>query len=133
MSLKRVTSGFTVCSGGVAMLEQSQDIPPYGQSEVELEPSQSARLPPSAFTLLVTDDDPDILLYLRLIFQRLGFHVIATASPYDAIAICQHQAISLVISDIMKPGLNGFELLKRLRSTGQTRHLPFIFVTALND
>ena len=38
------------------MLEQSHDIPPQGQSEVTGEPSQSARLPPSAFTLLITDD-----------------------------------------------------------------------------
>ncbi len=115
------------------MLEHSPDIPPQGQSEAEPEPSQSVRLPPNAFTLLITDDEPAMLTFLRLVFERLGFQVIVTASPYDAIAICEHQAISLVISDILKPELSGFELLKRLRSNVTTRHLPFIFASTQSD
>jgi CheY-like chemotaxis protein len=115
------------------MVEQSPDIPPQGQSKAESEPGQSARLPPSAFTLLITDDDPDMLTLLRLIFERLGFRVIVTASAVDAIGICEQQAISLVISDILKPDVDGFELLRRLRSDAQTRDLPFIFASTQSD
>ncbi len=115
------------------MREPSSDIPPQRQSEVAGESSQVARLPPSAFTLLVTDDDPEVLTLRRLVFERLGFQVIVTASPYDAIALCEQQAISLVISDIMKPDVDGFELLRRLRSKAATRDLPFIFVSTQSD
>ena len=74
-----------------------------------------------------------MLILLRLVFERLGFQVIATASPDDTIAICEQQAISLVISDILKPELDGFELLKRLRRNAKTRHLPFIFASTQSD
>lgn len=66
----------------------------------------------------------------RTIFERIGLQVVDTWSPLDAIHICQTHPVALVISDIMKPEMDGFQMLEHLRSDPRTAHIPVIFVTA---
>lgn len=86
----------------------------------------------ASYPILVTDDDPMSRGLHHAIFDQYGLKLIETRSSADALRICQTQSISLVISDIMKPHMNGLEMLQSLRSDPHTEHIPFIFVTAAN-
>jgi response regulator RpfG family c-di-GMP phosphodiesterase len=66
--------------------------------------------------VLVTDDDTMSRALYRAIFDQYGLNLIETRSSADALHTCQTQPISLVISDIMKPHMNGLEMLQMLRS-----------------
>lgn len=80
--------------------------------------------------VLVTDDDSMSRALHRAIFNQYGLNVIETRSSDSALEICQTQRISLVISDIMKPHMDGLEMLQYLRADPRTEHIPLIFVTA---
>jgi two-component system cell cycle response regulator len=55
----------------------------------------------------------------------------ATNGP-EAIAICETGGCDLVLFDMMMPGMDGFEVCRRLRAGSRTAHLPIILVTALD-
>lgn len=80
--------------------------------------------------ILLTDDDHNVLTLLQLMLERLGLSVVCTPSAEEALAMCRTMPISLVISDVMKPGMSGFELLKHLRADPATRHIPLMFLSA---
>jgi CheY-like chemotaxis protein len=81
--------------------------------------------------ILVTDDDKFLLELHRRILKREGYaDVICTPDAIEALRICQSQPVALVISDMMKPGINGLDLLRLLRTDPTTRHIRFMFVTA---
>ncbi len=84
-------------------------------------------------TILIIEDDPRIASALSLRFRDQGYE---TAIANDAI-MGFDQAVrrrpDLVLLDIQLPGGNGLELAQRLRSQSETRHIPFILVTASKD
>ena len=80
--------------------------------------------------VLLSDDDSIVMDLLRLILERFGLTVVCTPSGEDALAMCRTMPISLVISDVMKPGMDGFTLLKHLRADPATRDIPVMFVSA---
>jgi len=82
--------------------------------------------------ILVTDDDPMSRALHRAIFEQHGLTIIETRSSVDALDVCLQQPISLIISDIMKPQMDGLVMLQNLRSDPRTNHIPLIFVTAAN-
>jgi DNA-binding response OmpR family regulator len=78
--------------------------------------------------LLIVDDDASITDYLKRGLSLEGFSVQVAASGEAALAILREQHQDLVILDWMLPGIDGLEVLKRLRKVDQ--HLPVIFLTA---
>jgi CheY-like chemotaxis protein len=83
-----------------------------------------------AHPILVTDDDMMSRALHRAILDQYALRMIETRTSADALSICQTQSVSLVISDIMKPHMDGLEMLRHLRADSQTEHIPLIFVTA---
>ena len=77
-------------------------------------------------TLLVADDEPDIVDLLREYFEGAGFDVLAATSGEQALAAAAHDP-DLVLLDVSMPGLDGYETCRRLRG-----HLscPILFLTA---
>ena len=84
----------------------------------------------TSLPILWTDDDPSVLILGRMLLERQGFEVITSPDSREAISICQTRPLACVISDIMKPEVNGLELLRILRSGPLTAELPFMFVTS---
>jgi DNA-binding response OmpR family regulator len=78
--------------------------------------------------LLIIDDDASITDYLKRGLSLEGFSVQVAASGEAALAVLREQHQDLVILDWMLPGIDGLEVLKRLRSVDE--HLPVIFLTA---
>ena len=84
-------------------------------------------------TILIVDDDPDGREVLVRIVQNLGYRPLAFGSGAQCLAGVQGQRIDLALLDIMMPEMNGYELMKELKSQPEFAELPVIMVTAKSD
>jgi len=83
--------------------------------------------------ILVVDDH---FANVKLLEARLGaeyFEVLTTLNGADALAFAQNGQCDLVISDVMMPGMDGYEVFAALQHNPQTAQIPVIFVTAQDD
>jgi two-component system phosphate regulon response regulator PhoB/two-component system alkaline phosphatase synthesis response regulator PhoP len=80
--------------------------------------------------VLVADDDEDVLELISLQLERGNIDVIQARDGEQALAMTQERDPDLVVLDVMMPGLNGYEVVKRLRAEEETGNLPVILVTA---
>ena len=86
----------------------------------------------SDFTVLVVDDDPDLLEVLVIIFEGEGFKVFSAGDGGEAINLVKSKNIDVVVSDIRMPTVGGVELLKQIKQ--HNPHKPIvIFVTGFSD
>jgi adenylate cyclase len=83
-------------------------------------------------TILVVDDTPANLKLLADILTFRGYRVVTAADGLEALAAMGRQQPDLVLSDIMMPGLNGYELTQRIRADPATALLPVVLVTAMD-
>ena len=82
--------------------------------------------------LMVVDDDPDVLVILRVALERIGgFDVQCHDDPVEALEQIDACKPQLLILDVMMPGLDGPTLLRELRRRGNT--VPTVFLTAKGD
>ena len=77
--------------------------------------------------LLIVEDEPEMLLFLKRFFQRKGYTVTAVASGEEAWAAVSETEYDLVISDLVLEKMSGMELLKKTRAID--KDLPFIIIT----
>ena len=82
--------------------------------------------------LLVVDDQPINIQVMYRCFAG-DYQVFMATSGEQALSICASNAPDLILLDVVMPGLDGFEVCKRLKADDVTRHIPVIFVTAHND
>lgn len=73
-----------------------------------------------AVRILFVDDEELILKALRRSLQREGYELFFSSRPAEAIAIVEAQQVDVVVSDYMMPGMNGVEVLARLREKHPT-------------
>ena len=78
--------------------------------------------------ILVVDDEADSREILQMALSRTGAHVLTASSADEALEILAANEINVLVSDIGMPGKDGYELIHRLRETGQK--VPAIAVTA---
>jgi DNA-binding response OmpR family regulator len=83
--------------------------------------------------ILVADDDDGMRQLLRLIFARAGFDVIEAASGEQALARAVDSEPSVILLDIMMPGMDGYDTCRQLKSDQRTQGVPVIFVSAIED
>src|SRR3954469_16682087 len=83
--------------------------------------------------ILVVDDTPANLNVLSSILTQQGYKVRPANSGELALMVTQHAPPDLILLDIQMPGLDGFEVCKRLKEHDQTRDIPIIFISALDD
>jgi DNA-binding response OmpR family regulator len=81
--------------------------------------------------ILVADDEPAIVAVMRGRLEQEGFAVRAVASGEEALAHIDADPPDLVVLDVMLPGIDGFETLRRLRGAGCT--VPVIMLTARDE
>jgi diguanylate cyclase (GGDEF)-like protein len=80
--------------------------------------------------LLLAEDDPHIREIVALQLKIAGYEVIEAADGADALGKAQTELPDLALLDVMMPGLDGYEVCRRLRASFLTRHIPIIFLTA---
>jgi diguanylate cyclase (GGDEF)-like protein len=82
------------------------------------------------FNVLIVDDDPDKQHLLEMALRLAGYETRTANDGEEALAAIASFQPDLVISDVMMPGLNGFELARRIRQNPRTRFIPIILQTA---
>jgi two-component system OmpR family response regulator len=95
-------------------------------TEVSPVPSAPAQSPEAR--LLVADDDPNIVELLSASLRFAGFEVATARDGGEALRVAKRFKPDLMILDVMMPGLDGFDVLRRLRSDGE--RIPVLFLTA---
>jgi DNA-binding response OmpR family regulator len=82
-------------------------------------------------TILVVDDMSQIRNILRFSLKKEGYNVILAENGKEALNYAQNEyPIDLVILDIMMPKMDGYEVIKQLKDSDATKHIPVIFLTA---
>jgi len=84
-------------------------------------------------SVLVVDDVQPNLELMEAVFQKAGLQVHAALGAEAALDVYTSHQIDIAILDVMMPGINGFELCRRLKNFSEKEFIPVVLVTALND
>jgi two-component system phosphate regulon response regulator PhoB len=84
-------------------------------------------------TILLVDDEEDIVELLKLNLLREGYKVLTCGTGEQALEIARSKLPSLMILDLMLPGIDGLEVCKRLRSDPKTERIPIIILSAKGE
>jgi two-component system phosphate regulon response regulator PhoB len=84
-------------------------------------------------TILIVDDEEDIQELITDNLLREGYDVLSAGTGEDALELIQTDLPSLVILDLMLPGIDGLEVCKKLKNNPGTHHIPIIMLTAKAD
>ena len=84
----------------------------------------------SKSNILVVDDNPDKLSLIEAALSLAGYHVTTATDGDEALAAIESYQPDLVITDVMMPRMNGYELAQRIRANPVTKFIPVIMQTA---
>lgn len=103
-----------------------------GQEEKTTDAVPSAPSAPlNRRTILLIEDDNDVREFLLSELENC-FDLRVASDGKAGIAMAKELDVDLIVSDVMMPGMNGFELTKRLKNSFETSHIPIILLTALS-
>lgn len=103
-----------------------------GQEEKTTDAVPSATSAPlNRRTILLIEDDNDVREFLLSELESC-FDLKVASDGKAGIAMAKELDVDLIVSDVMMPGMNGFELTKRLKNSFETSHIPIILLTALS-
>ncbi|HMG75271.1 MAG TPA: response regulator transcription factor [Pyrinomonadaceae bacterium] len=83
--------------------------------------------------LLVVDDDPSLLLAVSETLRAEGHEVVTARRGSEAMVRVAESLPDLIITDIRMPGMDGYALVRNLRSAPRTRLIPIVFLTAKDE
>lgn len=81
-------------------------------------------------SLLIVEDIPDILILIKTTLEFKGYRVITARDGQEALEAIGRERPSVIITDILMPRMDGFNLVHRLRLNPETRDIPVIFLSA---
>ena len=88
---------------------------------------------PSQPLVLVVDDEPGIVKFLRFALEDNGYRVETARDGIDALAKVDREQPTFVLTDLMMPRVNGWELCRRLRERRPTRIVPIVGMSAVDS
>ena len=97
--------------------------------ELLFNPEEKEQFQEDLSTLLIVDDNPDIVHFLKESFRK-NYNLITASNGKDALDKAIQHIPDLIISDIMMPEIDGLELCNTLKSDVRTSHIPVILLTA---
>ncbi len=87
---------------------------------------------PSNINILLVDDEEDVVEVVGHFLEQEGYHVEKAYDGEEALKKATNE-INLIVLDIMLPGLNGYEVCRRLRSRVETEMIPIVFLSAKSE
>ena len=81
-------------------------------------------------TILVVEDEAGIARMVQVLLEARGFSTIVTHSGSEALQRIADHPVDLVLLDVMMPGMDGYEVCRRLKADERWRHLPVVMLTA---
>lgn len=92
--------------------------------------SSSSPLDSSALAILIVDDSDTGRKLQRITLEAEGFSIVEARDGVEALLVLERQAVRAIISDVLMPRMDGFELCRRVRQDARFRNLPFFIYTA---
>src|SRR6478672_5886046 len=83
--------------------------------------------------ILVVEDSATQAAALAELLERSGFETIVARRAERALEVLDAQSVDLVLSDVVMPGMDGYELTKRIRGMPALSELPIVLLTSLTD
>lgn len=83
--------------------------------------------------ILAIDDEEDILELVRYNLAREGFQVTCASSGEEALRMAQDTRPELIVLDLMLPGIDGLEVMRRLKASPSTQSIPVVMLTAKGE
>ncbi len=84
-------------------------------------------------TVLIVEDTPSEMELMSLYLREGGYTVMNSANAQDALQMAAQHQPQVIISDVVMPGMSGFELCRSLRKNPETAGIPVIFCTSKNQ
>jgi CheY-like chemotaxis protein len=136
-----IVLGLVESFGGNVSYERAQ---PHGaRFDVRLEPGAElpkpeaetgyASDPGAAVTILIVDDEPDVLFLLRLTLETAGYEVAEASHGGEALESIRESRPNLLVTDLMMPVMDGRELIRHVREEPETADLPIMLLSANPD
>ena len=93
----------------------------------------SAPISAQLTTILIVEDTPSEMELMSLYLREGGYTVMNSATAKDALVLAAEHQPKVIISDVVMPGMSGFELCRSLRKNPNTANIPVIFCTSKNQ
>ncbi|MCO6490920.1 MAG: response regulator, partial [Phaeodactylibacter sp.] len=87
---------------------------------------------PDAPSLLIIEDSPDIVAYMVNLLKE-DYQILSAPDGVKGVELAQKEVPDLIISDVMMPEMDGFEVCRRIKTEVATSHIPIILLTAKAD
>jgi DNA-binding response OmpR family regulator len=84
-------------------------------------------------TILVVDDEPDVVDLVRHHLHRTGFGVLTASTGFSGLQIAKESRPDAIILDVMLPQMDGFEVCQKLRQNKETSDIPILMLTAKGE
>ena len=88
---------------------------------------------PDQITILAVDDQPQNLRLLDAVLAPRGYRLVTASSGEQALEKLSEAVPDLVLLDIVMPGIDGYEVCRRIRNNPATAYLPVVMITASGD
>lgn len=96
---------------------------------IELNPN----IDPTSVNILIVDDIPLNILLIQKMLSRCKYNLLTANDGQQALDAIDANKIDLVLLDLMMPGIDGWEVICRLRAKDETKSLPIVILSALNS
>jgi putative two-component system response regulator len=83
--------------------------------------------------ILIVDDDERNVKLMEALLKQQDYRIAKAYSGKDALSIVDKTDVDLILLDIMMPGMDGYEVCRRIKTTNETRFIPVIMITALDN
>ena len=83
--------------------------------------------------ILVVEDDPGVRALIRKTLERNDYRVLEASNGHEALSVAEMQELDLVLSDLVMPGMNGFQATRELSRDPRTARIPVLMVTTKGD
>ncbi|MFZ5915863.1 MAG: response regulator [Chloroflexota bacterium] len=83
--------------------------------------------------ILVVDDDIRLQRLMQAVLQRAGYRVVLASTGEEGIHLVTTEQPDLVLMDVMMPGIDGFEAIKRIRRLPEGREVPIVLLSAMSE
>ncbi len=83
--------------------------------------------------ILIIDDSPSEVHIVTGILEKDGYQIISASSGADGIALAATELPDLILMDLVMPGMNGFQAIRKIRRNDSTKNIPIIIVTTKKE
>ena len=104
-------------------IESTEAVSVYGNQEEETVVKEGAS------RILIVEDNHELLMVMKQIMQA-KYNVLTASNGREAMSLIYTQPLDLIVSDVMMPGMNGYELTRQIKQNKTYSHLPIILLTA---